>query len=147
MTVDSFIWQKDFYDVECKIVGYKGNKPVLRNIDTRNSKWKINENYILKILDYSSIFNKKDEKIKLSSQDIESLYKARDIILLTHEFPDLPTLARKVAINEFKLKFGTWLNSVADKQANALLPAPLATCVMISAALAFTKALLACPVA
>jgi AraC-like DNA-binding protein len=49
---------------------------------------------------------KKDEKIKLSSQDIESLYKARDIILLTHEFPDLPTLARKVAINEFKLKFG-----------------------------------------
>lgn len=63
LTVDSFIWQKDFYDVECKIVGYKGNKPVLRNIDTRNSKWKINENYILKILDYSSIFNKKDEKI------------------------------------------------------------------------------------
>lgn len=49
---------------------------------------------------------KKDEKIKLSSQDIESLYKARDIILLIHEFPDLPTLARKVAINEFKLKFG-----------------------------------------
>src|SRR5690554_3878210 len=59
LTVDSFIWQEDFYDVECKIVGYKGNKPVLRNIDTRNSKWKINENYILKILDYSTINNQK----------------------------------------------------------------------------------------
>ena len=49
---------------------------------------------------------RKDEKIKHSTQDIESLYKARDIILLTHEFPDLSTLARKVAINEFKLKYG-----------------------------------------
>ncbi len=46
------------------------------------------------------------EKIKLSKEDIEALYKARDIILLTHDFPDLPNLARKVAINEFKLKFG-----------------------------------------
>lgn len=46
------------------------------------------------------------EKIKLSNEDIEALYKARDIILLTHDFPDLSTLARKVAINEFKLKFG-----------------------------------------
>lgn len=46
------------------------------------------------------------EKIKLSTQDIEALYKARDIILLTHDFPDLPTLARKVALNEFKLKYG-----------------------------------------
>ncbi|QKF66062.1 transcriptional regulator, AraC family [Arcobacter venerupis] len=47
-----------------------------------------------------------DEKIKLSEQDIEALYKARDIILLTHEFPDLTTLSRKIALNEFKLKFG-----------------------------------------
>ncbi|ADG92199.1 transcriptional regulator, AraC family [Arcobacter nitrofigilis DSM 7299] len=46
------------------------------------------------------------EKIKLSNEDIEALYKARDIILLTHEFPDLSTLAKKVAINEFKLKYG-----------------------------------------
>ncbi|QKF58524.1 helix-turn-helix domain-containing protein [Aliarcobacter lanthieri] len=46
------------------------------------------------------------EKIKLSNDDIEALYKARDIILLTHDFPDLPSLARRVAINEFKLKFG-----------------------------------------
>ncbi|KLE07695.1 AraC family transcriptional regulator [Aliarcobacter butzleri] len=47
-----------------------------------------------------------EEKIKLSNEDIQALYKARDIILLTHDFPDLSTLARKVAINEFKLKFG-----------------------------------------
>lgn len=47
-----------------------------------------------------------DEKIKLSEQDIEALYKARDIILLTHEFPDLTTLSKKIALNEFKLKFG-----------------------------------------
>jgi AraC-like DNA-binding protein len=46
------------------------------------------------------------EKIKLSNEDMDALYKARDIILLTHDFPDLSTLARKVAINEFKLKYG-----------------------------------------
>lgn len=46
------------------------------------------------------------EKIKLSNEDIEALYKARNIILLTYDFPDLSTLAKKVAINEFKLKFG-----------------------------------------
>lgn len=31
---------------------------------------------------------------------------AKDIILFTQDFPDLPTLAKKVAINEFKLKYG-----------------------------------------
>lgn len=46
------------------------------------------------------------EKIKLSTLDKESLYRARDIILSSQDFPDLPTLARKVALNEFKLKYG-----------------------------------------
>lgn len=44
--------------------------------------------------------------IKLSKEDKEALHRAKDIILFTQDFPDLPTLAKKVAINEFKLKFG-----------------------------------------
>lgn len=48
----------------------------------------------------------KSEKIKLSSDDIERLYKAKEIILLSKEFCDLSTLSKKVALNEFKLKYG-----------------------------------------
>lgn len=44
--------------------------------------------------------------IKLTSRDKEALHKARDIIISGREFYDLPTLAKKVAINEFKLKYG-----------------------------------------
>ncbi|RBQ30052.1 helix-turn-helix domain-containing protein [Aliarcobacter vitoriensis] len=47
-----------------------------------------------------------DDRVKLSSEDIDALHKARDIILVNQEFYDLTTLARKVAINEFKLKYG-----------------------------------------
>ncbi|MBL3520484.1 helix-turn-helix domain-containing protein [Aliarcobacter lanthieri] len=46
------------------------------------------------------------ENVKLSNDDIDALYRAKDIVLLTQDFPDLPSLARKVALNEFKLKFG-----------------------------------------
>lgn len=46
------------------------------------------------------------EKVKLTKDDIEALNKAKDIINSTYEFPDLNTLSKKVAINEFKLKFG-----------------------------------------
>jgi len=48
----------------------------------------------------------KYNKVKLSSQDIESLHKAKNIIHKKQDFLDLKTLARKVALNEFKLKYG-----------------------------------------
>jgi len=45
-------------------------------------------------------------KVKLSKEDIEALHKAKNIIHKKQDFPDLKTLARKVALNEFKLKYG-----------------------------------------
>jgi len=45
-------------------------------------------------------------KVKLSKEDIEALHKAKNIIFLKQDFSDLRTLARKVALNEFKLKYG-----------------------------------------
>lgn len=44
--------------------------------------------------------------VKLSAQDIEALHKAKEIILFSNDFPDLSSLARKVSLNEFKLKYG-----------------------------------------
>ncbi|QKF59169.1 helix-turn-helix domain-containing protein [Aliarcobacter lanthieri] len=60
---------------------------------------------------FSALLNDKNklllfnDRIKLSSEDLDALHKARDIIL-SQEFPDISTLSRKVALNEFKLKYG-----------------------------------------
>ncbi|RBQ29014.1 helix-turn-helix domain-containing protein [Aliarcobacter vitoriensis] len=60
--------------------------------------------------EFSEIMNHKiyndDKKVKLNQDDIEALYKAKDIILTSQEFPDLVTLSKKVALNQFKLKYG-----------------------------------------
>lgn len=76
----------------------------LHNIYLQSKVLEIIYNELSEINQYTKFNN--DDKIKLSSQDIESLYKAKDIILLSQEFPDLASLARKVALNEFKLKYG-----------------------------------------
>ncbi|RXJ57654.1 helix-turn-helix domain-containing protein [Candidatus Marinarcus aquaticus] len=44
--------------------------------------------------------------IKLTQEDIAALHKAKEIILNSKEFPDILTLSKKVALNEFKLKYG-----------------------------------------
>ncbi|WP_418186450.1 helix-turn-helix domain-containing protein [Aliarcobacter lanthieri] len=60
--------------------------------------------------EFSDIFNQQkisnNKKIKFNQDDINALYKAKNIILNSNEFPDLVTLSKKVALNEFKLKYG-----------------------------------------
>ncbi|KLE09331.1 AraC family transcriptional regulator [Aliarcobacter butzleri L355] len=85
------------------------NSPFTNELHNIYLQSKVLEIIYNQIKEFEKCFCKKEcncEKIKLSNEDIQALYKARDIILLTHDFPDLSTLARKVAINEFKLKFG-----------------------------------------
>ncbi|WP_151948922.1 helix-turn-helix domain-containing protein [Aliarcobacter butzleri] len=50
--------------------------------------------------------NEKYKKVKLNQDDIEALHKVRNLILLENNFSDLTTFSRKVALNEFKLKYG-----------------------------------------
>ncbi|MCT7908550.1 AraC family transcriptional regulator [Arcobacter lacus] len=56
----------------------------------------------------SEILNidKKNKNVILNKDDIEALHKARDLILVENYFSDLLTLSKKVALNEFKLKYG-----------------------------------------
>ncbi|MCG3673448.1 AraC family transcriptional regulator [Aliarcobacter butzleri] len=85
------------------------NSPFTNELHNIYLQSKVLEIIYNQIKEFEKCFCKKEcncEKIKLSNEDIQALYKARDIVLLTHDFPDLSTLARKVAINEFKLKFG-----------------------------------------
>ena len=76
----------------------------LHNIYLQSKCLEIIYNEFNSMLSYPKEVN--EDKIKLSNEDIEALYKARDIILFTQEFPNLSTLAKKVAINSFKLKYG-----------------------------------------
>lgn len=50
--------------------------------------------------------NEKYKKVKLNQDDIKALHKVRNLILLENDFSDLTTFSRKVALNEFKLKYG-----------------------------------------
>lgn len=50
--------------------------------------------------------NEKYKKVKLNQDDIEALHKVRNLILLENNFSNLTTFSRKVALNEFKLKYG-----------------------------------------
>ncbi|RBQ30851.1 AraC family transcriptional regulator [Arcobacter sp. FW59] len=50
--------------------------------------------------------NEKYKTVKLTQDDIEALHKVRNLILLENDFSDLMTFSRKVALNEFKLKYG-----------------------------------------
>lgn len=49
LTVKALIWQYDFKQIKCKIIGYRRGIPVLSNIDTTNDKWIIGENKYFKI--------------------------------------------------------------------------------------------------
>lgn len=46
------------------------------------------------------------KKVKLTKDDIERLHLAKKIIIDEKSFPDLATLSKRCAINEFKLKYG-----------------------------------------
>lgn len=104
----SFIHRVD-NSLNIKLANELFNSPFTNELHNIYLQSKVLEIIYNQIKEFEKCFCKKEcncEKIKLSNEDIQALYKARDIILLTHDFPDLSTLARKVAINEFKLKFG-----------------------------------------
>ncbi|MCT7609392.1 AraC family transcriptional regulator [Aliarcobacter butzleri] len=107
-TSSSFIHRVD-NSLNIKLANELFNSPFTNELHNIYLQSKVLEIIYNQIKEFEKCFCKKEcncEKIKLSNEDIQALYKARDIILLTHDFPDLSTLARKVAINEFKLKFG-----------------------------------------
>ncbi|WP_418179542.1 helix-turn-helix domain-containing protein [Aliarcobacter lanthieri] len=60
--------------------------------------------------EFSEMLNKEENEkyktVKLTQDDIEALHKVRNLILLENDFSDLMTFSRKVALNEFKLKYG-----------------------------------------
>ncbi|WP_323589570.1 helix-turn-helix domain-containing protein [Aliarcobacter butzleri] len=104
----SFIHRVD-NSFNIKLANELFNSPFTNELHNIYLQSKVLEMIYNQIKEFEKCFCKKEcncEKIKLSNEDIQALYKARDILLLTHDFPDLSTLARKVAINEFKLKFG-----------------------------------------
>lgn len=107
-TSSSFIHRVD-NSLNIKLANELFNSPFTNELHNIYLQSKVLEIIYNQIKEFEKCFCKKEcncEKIKLSNEDIQALYKARDIVLLTHDFPDLSTLARKVAINEFKLKFG-----------------------------------------
>ncbi|MDN5106124.1 AraC family transcriptional regulator, partial [Aliarcobacter butzleri] len=107
-TSSSFIHRVD-NSLNIKLANELFNSPFTNELHNIYLQSKVLEIIYNQFKEFEKCFCKKEcncEKIKLSNEDIQALYKARDIILLTHDFPDLSTLARKVAINEFKLKFG-----------------------------------------
>ncbi|WP_201522986.1 helix-turn-helix domain-containing protein [Aliarcobacter butzleri] len=107
-TSSSFIHRVD-NSLNIKLANELFNSPFTNELHNIYLQSKVLEIIYNQFKEFEKCLCKKEcncEKIKLSNEDIQALYKARDIILLTHDFPDLSTLARKVAINEFKLKFG-----------------------------------------
>ncbi len=71
------------------------------------------ESKVLELLyiEFENIFSQKDSKsnniVKISKQDKEALYYARDILIKNIQNPPtIKELSQKVAINEFKLKYG-----------------------------------------
>lgn len=94
LTVRAFDWQKDQKKIQCRIVGYKRGKPILRNIDSSNSNWLIDEVKLFKIKGFGSYIDNKDIehdaiiletesgdeiKVKSSKWHISSLWRFQDI--------------------------------------------------------------------
>jgi len=67
---------------------------------------------VLEILYFEFFELFKDEKVaknsivKFDEQDMQSLYKAKELIICLKEDFTISSLAKKVALNEFKLKYG-----------------------------------------
>ena len=55
ITIGCREWQSDLRDVTCKVMGYKRGLPVLKNIDNRNSRWKIGNREFFKITSFGKI--------------------------------------------------------------------------------------------
>lgn len=59
LKVPCFIKQEEFKTISCKITYYKKGKPILRNADTSNSKWTLDNVYTFKIVGESEIYDRK----------------------------------------------------------------------------------------
>lgn len=59
LKVPCFNNQEKFKTITCKVTGYKKGKPVLRNVDTSNSKWKLDNIYSFKVAGEAEIYDKK----------------------------------------------------------------------------------------
>lgn len=58
-------------------------------------------------LELSSLHVKpKNKEVKFSEYDINALYKAKQILETSSEFPSISKLSKMVCLNEFKLKYG-----------------------------------------
>jgi predicted RNA-binding protein with RPS1 domain len=64
LTVKAFDWQNETNIIKCKVVGYKRGAPKLRNVDTSNKLWEIDETYLFQIHQFSSFENRFGNKIE-----------------------------------------------------------------------------------
>ncbi|MDD2641122.1 MAG: AraC family transcriptional regulator [Arcobacteraceae bacterium] len=94
---------------------FKTNKILneIYNLDIHNEKLKelFLQSKVLELLYYEFYQLFKEENfskkmIKFDEKDIQSLYKAKELIFALEKDYTITTLAKKVALNEFKLKYG-----------------------------------------
>lgn len=58
LTVIAFEWQGELEDVWCQVWGYRRGRPDLKNIDTRNSEWVLDESKYFPILGFGTVTNR-----------------------------------------------------------------------------------------
>jgi len=61
LKVPCFNNQEEFKSISCKVTDYKKGKPILRNVDTSNSKWKLDKIYSFKVAGEAEIYDKKGD--------------------------------------------------------------------------------------
>lgn len=94
LKVQCFKNQEEFKTITCKVTDYKKGKPILRNVDTSNSKWKLHNIYSFTIAGEVEIYDKKGGKhpaLELIVFDNQSIkIKIRPWQQKTHwTFPDI----------------------------------------------------------
>jgi len=94
-------------DIKTSILAHElWNSPYQGDLNKLFSQSKV---YEIICNEFSDIFQKNEKpntNIKLSKNDIEALYKAKSLISEEETFISLSQLAKKVTLNEFKLKYG-----------------------------------------
>ena len=63
LTVRASNWQEKLDKVKCKVVGYRGGRPRLKNIDTSNSEWNIGDIITFKVKEFSQFIDKNSNNI------------------------------------------------------------------------------------
>jgi DNA-directed RNA polymerase subunit E'/Rpb7 len=86
--------QEEFKSISCKVTYYKMGKPILRNVDTSNSKWTLDNIYSFKVVGESEIFDRKGVRyyaLELIVSDNKTIkIKVRPWQQKTHwTFPDI----------------------------------------------------------